>query len=153
MCTNTKRLNCNASNQEASRCCTSGESEESIAHRQRSMQMRNSPWLWSQGRCFQKSTKNGYQWPQDWSHRYPSSIQPLQSGTTFVAPNTSHQLNKLSRNMRLEVKHPMTICLNRHYPGGSLNWFRFSASWPHFHMVSNIFTLMGQSFIDFQMNM
>ena len=123
------------------------------------MQMSGPPWLWNPGQMLQKSTKWVSVAPQkglmssnfllkNWSQwlnplkgqRYPSSIQPLQSGTTFVVPNTSHQLNKFSRNMRLEVKHPMTICLNRHYPGGWLNRFRLSASWPHYvHGIKHIY--------------
>ena len=43
-CREYKRLPC--WHQEVSRCHTRGESEESIAYRQQSMQARDPPWLW-----------------------------------------------------------------------------------------------------------
>ena len=44
-----KRLSCHADLYIVSRCHTRGESQEFIAHRWQSMQVRDPPWLWNPG--------------------------------------------------------------------------------------------------------
>ena len=56
-----KRLGCHADLCTVNRCCTRGESQELIAHRQQSMQVRDPPWLW-------------YQWPHEKDLFPPNNI-------------------------------------------------------------------------------
>ena len=50
-----KRLGCHTSHQKADRCCTSDESEESIACRWQSIQARDPPWLRNPGQTLPES--------------------------------------------------------------------------------------------------
>ena len=58
-----KRLGCNAGHQEVSKCRTIGESGESIAHKQGSMQARGSSLAWKLMADLTRSPIQGYQWP------------------------------------------------------------------------------------------
>ena len=55
-------FSCHTGCQEFSTCCTSGESEESIAYRRQSRQVRDPPWLRNPGQM-SSEVESGYRWP------------------------------------------------------------------------------------------
>ena len=76
VCTSTwiKKVHYHANHQEVSRCCTSGESEESIARKRGCIQVRDPPWLWD-------PTVNGLGTTVIWN--FPLSIQLMQLDIVF----------------------------------------------------------------------
>ena len=58
-----KRLGCNAGHLEVSRCCTSGESDESSACRWWSLQARDRPWIWNPEQISLKVQNRGISGP------------------------------------------------------------------------------------------
>ena len=63
-----KRLSCNASHQEVSRCRIRDESEESIACRPRGSQARDPPWLWKSGQRSAEVRNRGISGPTKRTH-------------------------------------------------------------------------------------
>ena len=79
--------NCLAGHQEVSRCCTRGESEESVAHRRGSTQARDPPWLLKPTAGITRCLKQAFQWhhkkdlctPKNFKKRKKSQINMMWS--------------------------------------------------------------------------
>ena len=87
-------LGCHAGGQEVGRCCTRGESEASVVHRQGSTQARDPSWLWNPGQTSPVAQNKGISGPTKKDSCHPKN---------FSKKSLQHEIEKARKKSTIRI--------------------------------------------------